>query len=339
MRRAARSLICAASLAMLIQPALSQVLINGAGATFPYPIYARWFDEYHRLHPQALLNYQSVGSGAGLRQLRAGVLDLGASDMPLTDADAALFPNGVLHFPTVVGAVVPTYNIPGINKELNFTAEALAGILTGKIVNWSDPALAAVNPGIRLPDAGIAVVHRSDGSGTTYVLSDFLSKTSPEWRAAMGRGTSLGWRTGIGAKGNEGVAGIVKQMPFSFGYVELIYAVQNRMAYGRVRNSSGKFIKAGTSSIRLAAASVADSMPGDFRVSITNPPGKDAYPISSYTWLLTPAKIADPEKKRIIVDFLKWMLSQGQSMAETLGYAPLPQPVAAKARAACDRLR
>ncbi len=339
MRRAARFLICAASLAMLIRPALSQVLINGAGATFPYPIYARWFDEYHRLHPDALLNYQSVGSGAGLRQLRAGVLDLGASDMPLTDADAALFPNGVLHFPTVIGAVVPIYNIPGVSKELNFSTETLAGILSGTIVNWNDPALAAVNPGVRLPDAGIAVVHRSDGSGTTYVLSDFLSKTSPEWQAAVGRGTSLRWRTGIGAKGNEGVAGIVKQMPFSFGYVELIYAVQNRMTYGRVRNSSGKFIKAAAASIRLAAASVANSMPADFRVSITNPPDQDAYPIASYTWLLTPARIADPEKRRIIVDFLKWMLLQGQSMAETLGYAPLPQAIATKARAALDRLR
>jgi phosphate transport system substrate-binding protein len=326
-------------LAALSHPAFCQVLINGAGATFPYPIYARWFDEFHRLRPGALINYESVGSGAGMRQLLAGVLDLGASDMPLSDADAARFPNGVLHIPTVVGAVVPAYNIPGIRKELNFSQEALSGILLGKITKWNDRELAAANPGVRLPNAQIVVVHRSDGSGSTFILSEFLSKTSEEWKSAVGVGASLRWRTGIGAKGNEGVAGIVHQMPFSLGYVELVYAEQNRMTYGRVRNSSGRYIRAGMSSIKLAAATVANSMPGDFRVSITNPAGGGAYPIASYTWLLTPARIPDPEKRRIIVDFLRWMLSSGQPMAEAMGYAPLPKPVAAQALSACGNIR
>ncbi len=329
--------ICA--LFALVCPALCQILINGAGATFPYPIYTRWFDEFHRLHPEALINYQSVGSRAGLRQLQAGVLDLGASDMPLSDADAARFPQGVLHFPTVVGAVVPVYNLPGVGRELNFAGETLAGILLGRINRWNAPEVASANPGVRLPDAQIIVVHRSDGSGTTYILSDFLSKISPEWRNAVGTGSSLRWRTGIGARGNEGVAGIVQQTPYAFGYVELIYAEHNRMAYGRVRNSSGRFVKAGTLGMTSAAAMVANAVPDDFRVSITNAPGKDAYPIASFTWLLTPARIPDVQKRRIIVDFLRWALTRGQPIADALGYAPLPQPVAAKAIKACENIR
>jgi len=320
-------------------PALAQVLVNGAGATFPYPIYARWFDEFHRLHPNALINYQSVGSGAGIRQLKAGVLDLGASDMPLNDSDLALSANGLLHFPTVIGGVVPIYNLPNLNRDINFTSQVLAGIMLGKITRWDDPLLSEGNRGVKLPAAEIIVVHRSDGSGTTYILSEYLSKTSEEWKTNGGMGTSIRWQVGIGAKGNEGVAGLVKQTTFAFGYVELVYAVQNRITCGRVRNASGRFIKADLASVSAAAASSANAMPDDFRISITNATGKDAYPIASYTWLLTPARITDPVKKRIIVDFLHWMVLDGQRMAEDLGYARLPASVASKVWKACDRIQ
>jgi len=320
-------------------PALAQVLVNGAGATFPYPIYARWFDEFHRLHPSALINYQSVGSGAGIRQLKAGVLDLGASDMPLSDSDSGLSAKGLLHFPTVIGGIVPIYNIPNLTRELNFTSQVLAGIMLGKITRWDDPQLIEANRGAKLPAAEILVVHRSDGSGTTYVLSEYLSKVSEEWKIAVGAGTSLRWRVGIGAKGNEGVAGLVKQTPFSLGYVELVYAVQNRITYGRMRNSAGRFIRADLASIGAAAKASASSMPDDFRISITDATGKDAYPIASYTWLLTPTRISDPVKKRIIVDFLRWMVLDGQRMAADLGYAPLPPSVASKVWKACDRIQ
>src|SRR5713226_409749 len=247
-------------------PALAQVLVNGAGATFPYPIYARWFDEFHRLHPNALINYQSVGSGAGIRQLKAGVLDLGASDMPLNDSNLALSANGLLHFPTVIGGVVPIYNLPNLNRDINFTSQVLAGIMLGKITRWDDPLLSEGNRGVKLPAAEIIVVHRSDGSGTTYILSEYLSKTSEEWKTNGGMGTSIRWQVGIGAKGNEGVAGLVKQTTFAFGYVELVYAVQNRITCGRVRNASGRFIKADLASVSAAAASSANAMPDDFRI-------------------------------------------------------------------------
>jgi phosphate transport system substrate-binding protein len=318
-------------------PAFAQVLVNGAGATFPYPIYAKWFDEFHRLHPSSLINYQSVGSGAGIRQLKAGVLDLGASDMPLTDDDPAVSAKGLLHFPTVIGGVVPIYNIPKLTKDIDITPEVLAGILLGRITRWDDPNLIELNRGVKLPSVEIVVVHRSDGSGTTYILSDYLAKTSSEWKSTVGVGTSVSWKVGIGAKGNEGVAGLVKQTPFSMGYAELVYAVQNHLTYGRVRNAAGRFVKADLASIRAAAS--ASSMPDDFRISITNAGGKDAYPIASYTWLLTPARISDPVKKRIIVDFLRWMILHGQRMAVEVGYAPLPEAVAAKVLKACDRIQ
>ena len=329
----------AAALALLAIPALSQVLVNGAGATFPNPIYAVWFDEFHRLRPDAMINYLPVGSRAGVRQLEAGVLDFGATDMPLSDSELVAAGVTLRHFPTVIGAVVPIYNLPGSKIELNFSAEIIAGILMGEIVRWNDPRLAQANPGARLPDAGIVPVHRSDGSGTTYILSDYLSKASPRWKAEQGAAASISWRAGIGARGNEGVAGIVKQTPFAFGYVELVYASQNRIAYGTVRNAEGRFVKAGIGAMRAAAAAAAEAMPDDFRVSITNAPGKDAYPIASYTWLLTPARIQDPAKKKVILDFLRWMLRDGQSRAESLGYAPLPRQVAAKALKACDSIR
>lgn len=334
-------ILCAATIAILAAclPASSDVLVNGAGATFPYPIYAKWFDEFHRLHPNAEINYQSVGSGGGIRQLQAGVIDFGASDSPMTDEQLSKSPNKVLHFPTVVGAVVPIYNLGKSAGELNFTPEALAGILLGAITKWNDPQLAGPNPGIALPDAGILPVHRSDGSGTTFIWTDFLSKTSPAWRGRVGTGTSVGWPAGLGAKGNEGVAGLIKQTPYSIGYVELVYAVQNRIAYGRVRNAAGEFIKASLRSISAAATPAADRMPADFRISITNASGRDAYPVASFTWLLTPARIEDPNKRKIITAFLRWMLQHGQRMAEPLGYAPLPAPVAARALKAVARIQ
>ncbi len=320
-----RSLALVAALAALLIPAEAQLLVNGAGATFPYPIYAKWFDEYHKVNPKAQINYQSIGSGGGIRQLQAGTVDFGASDSPMTGEQLAAAPGKVLHFPTVLGAVVPTYNIPGAARELNFTPEALAGIFLGTITRWNDAELARANPGVRLPAASIVVVHRSDGSGTTFVWTDYLSKASPAWQSKVGAGTAVKWPVGLGAKGNEGVAGLVSQTPHSIGYVELVYALQNKMAVGKVRNASGVFVKADAKSVTAAAA--AANIPDDFRVSIVNPPGKDAYPIASFTWLLVPARIADARKREVITGFLKWMLGPGQALAEPLGYASLPKTV------------
>ncbi len=308
----------------------SAMLINAAGATFPYPIYSKWFDEYHKLHPDIEFNYQSIGSGGGIRQVLAGTVDFGASDGPMTDEQLGQAKIKILHFPTVLGADVPTYNLSGIGQELNFTPEALAGIFLGNITKWNDPAIAGANPGVRLPDTDIVVVHRSDGSGTTYIWVDYLSKVSEEWKTKVGKSTSVNWPVGLGGKGNEGVSGLVKQTPGAIGYVELIYAIQNKMPYGKVRNSSGVFVKADLASVTAAAAAAAKSMPDDFRVSITNAPGKGAYPISSFTWLLVPTKISDPGKKKAIVDFLHWMLQDGQGLTEALSYARLPKEVVAK---------
>jgi phosphate transport system substrate-binding protein len=313
----------------LFVPLSAQTLVNGAGATFPYPIYSKWFDEYHKLHPDAQINYQSIGSGGGIRQLQAGTVDFGATDQPMNEEQLGKSSIKPLHFPTVMGAVVATYNLPGVEAELNFTPEALAGIFLGKIKKWNDPLLVKANPGVPLPANDILVVHRSDGSGTTYIWTDYLSKTSPEWKTQVGSGTSVNWPTGLGAKGNEGVAGMVKQSQYSLGYVELIYAIQNKMAYGRVRNAAGQFIQPDLASVTAAAAGAAADMPADFRVSITNAPGKGAYPISSFTWLLIPSQIMDATKKLILTDFLRWMLGPGQKMAEPLSYAPLPKSVVA----------
>jgi phosphate transport system substrate-binding protein len=325
-----------AGLAVLSEPALAspvpapeQVLINAAGASFPYPIYAKWFTEYNRLHPDIQINYQSIGSGGGIRQLQAGTVDFGASDAPMTDEQLQQATTKVLHFPTVLGAVVPTYNISGVNQELNFTQEALADIFLGKITKWNDPALVRANKDVNLPDQDIVVVHRSDGSGTSFVWTDYLSKVSSEWQSKVGKGTSVNWPVGLGGKGNEGMAGLVKQIPGAIGYVELIYAVQNKIPYGRVRNSAGIFIKADLAGV-TAAASVAKQMPEDFRVSITNATGKNAYPISSFTYLLIPARIEDAVKKQALKDFLHWMLTDGQGDAEALSYARLPKEVVAK---------
>ena len=318
-----------------------QVNLTGAGATFPYPMYSKWFDEYHKLHPAIQINYQSIGSGGGIKQVTEGTVDFGATDGPMNDVQMKEFKEkrgtNILHFPTVLGADVPTYNIPGVTGELNFTQEAIAGIFLGKITKWNDAAITGPNPGVKLPSEDIVVVHRSDGSGTTYVWTDYLSKISPEWNSKVGKGTSVNWPVGLGGKGNEGVSGQVKQTPNSIGYVELIYAKQNKMAYGKVRNKSGSFIKAELASVSAAAAGVA--MPDDFRVSITDTASKTAYPISSFTWLLIPEEIKNKEKLKIIQEFLKWMLGPGQKLTTALDFAPLPAPVVAKETKALAKVR
>ncbi|MDP9113116.1 MAG: phosphate ABC transporter substrate-binding protein PstS [Acidobacteriota bacterium] len=310
-----------------------QILINAAGATFPYPMYSKWFDAYHKKFSNLQFNYQSIGSGGGIKQVTEGTVDFGASDGPMNDKQLQEFKDkhgfGILHFPTVMGADVPVYNVAGVNTDLNFTPEALAGIFLGKITKWNDPELAKANPAAKLPAADIIVVHRSDGSGTTYIWTDYLSKVSPEWEMKVGRGTSVNWPVGLGGKGNEGVSGQVQQTPNSIGYVELIYAVQNKMKTGKVKNAAGNWVQASLAGVTAAAAS-SKEMPDDFRVSITNAPGKDAYPVSSFTWLLIPEKISDPTKKKAIKDFLAWMLADGQSMTEPLAYARLPKAVVAK---------
>jgi phosphate transport system substrate-binding protein len=318
----------AAMLLVMATSAPAQLLINGAGATFPYPIYAKWFDEYRKINPQAQINYQSIGSGGGIRQLQAGTVDFGASDSPMTDEQISQANGKVLHFPTVLGAVVTTYNVPGVKQELTFTPEALGGIFLGTITRWNDPELARANPGASLPANNIVVVHRSDGSGTTFVWTDYLSKANAAWKSKVGAGNSVNWPAGLGAKGNEGVAGLVKQTPNAIGYVELVYAIQNKMSYGKIRNAAGASVKADLKGVTAAAASAV--VPVDFRVSITNAPGKDAYPISSFTWLLVPAKIQNAQKRKILTDFLRWMLTDGQKLAEPLGYAPLPKAVVDK---------
>jgi len=319
-------------------PLLAQTKLNGAGATFPYPMYSKWFNEYHNQHPDIEINYQSIGSGGGIRQVSAGTVDFGASDGPMTDEQLASAKFKIIHLPTVLGSVVPAYNIPGFKGELKFTPDILAGIFLGKITSWNDPAIAKINPDAKLPAQSIIVVHRSDGSGTTYVWTDYLSKISSEWKTQVGTKTSVSWPVGMGAKGNEGVAGMIRQMDGAFGYVELVYAVQNKITYGSVKNAAGSFVKASLESITAAAASV-KNMPADFRVSITNAPGKDAYPISSFTWLLVPADWKDKNKQKVFVDFLNWMLEQGQTMTADLNYAPLPDSVKQKEREAIKAIR
>src|ERR1700726_4117183 len=304
--------------------------INAAGATFPYPIYSKWFDEYHKMHPAIQINYQSIGSGGGITQLLAHTVDFGASDGPMSDEQLGQAGFKILHFPTVLGGAVPSYNIPGVATDLKFTPEALAGIYLGKITKWNDPAIASANPGVKLPKDDIVVVHRSDGSGTSYIWTDYLSKVSPEWQQKVGKATSVNWPVGLGGKGNEGVSALIQQTPDSLGYIELIYAIQNHLPYGKVKNSSGAFVKADLASVSAAAAAAAKNMPDAFRVSITNPEGKEAYPIASFTWLLIPSKFADAAKRDVVKDFLKWMMTDGQQYCEALSYAKLPKEVVAK---------
>lgn len=317
--------------------------LTGAGATFPYPMYSKWFNEYHKMHGNIEINYQSIGSGGGIKQVTEATVDFGASDGPMNDKQIAEFKQkrgcDILHFPTVLGADVPTYNIPGVTAELNFTPEALAGIFLGKITKWNDSEIQKSNTKVKLPDNDLIVVHRSDGSGTTYVWVDYLSKISPEWKQKVGVGTSVKWPVGLGGKGNEGVSGLVKQTPYSLGYLELVYAIQNHLAYGRVRNQSGNFIKADLASVTAAAAASASNMPDDFRVSITNAAGPNAYPISSFTWLLIPTKFQDAAKEKAIKDFLHWMLGPGQNYTAALAYAQLPKQVIAKEERAIDKIQ
>jgi phosphate transport system substrate-binding protein len=301
------------------------VQINGAGATFPYPVYSKWFSEYNKLHANVQINYASIGSGGGIRQLVERTVFFGASDQPMSDEMLSKAPGAILHFPTVLGAVVPVYNIEGLSTQIKFTGPILADIFLGKITKWNDPALVKINPGVSLPSSAITVAHRSDGSGTTFVWADYLAKISPEWKQKVGANSSLNWPVGVGGKGNEGVAGLVTQSPGSLGYVELVYALQNKIGYGAVQNQAGEFVNPEIKSVTAAAAGAMPTMPKDFRVSITNSPGQGAYPISSFTWILLYESPENKEHARVMNDFLKWSLSDGQPMAETLGYARLPE--------------
>jgi len=329
MRRLILLLLCA----LVALPVVGQTTLNGAGATFPYPMYSKWFSEYHKLHADIQVNYQSIGSGGGIRQVTEGTVDFGASDMPMTDGQLeeaqTKRKTKILNIPSVLGADVPAYNIPGVSGEVKFTPDTLAGIFLGRITKWNDKAITSVNPGVNFPDKPIIVVHRSDGSGTTFIWTDYLSKISADWESKVGRNTSVQWPIGLGGKGNEGVAGSIRQLPGAIGYVELIYAVQNNISYGSVKNSAGNFVKASLDSVTAAAAS-SPKMPADFRVSITNAPGKDAYPISSFTWLLVPQQSKDAARGKILADFLNWMVTDGQKMTAALSYAPLPDGVVQK---------
>jgi phosphate transport system substrate-binding protein len=317
-----------AGLLVVLMSAAQAQKLTGAGATFPYPIYSKWFSEYSGAHPGVEINYQSIGSGGGIRQMTAGLVDFGATDAPATDEQLAPSKSKLIHIPTVMGAVVPIFNIPGVG-DLKFSPDVLADIYLNKITNWNDGRIAKDNPGVKLPDLKIIVVHRADGSGTTYIFTDYLSKVSKEWAGGPGKGASPSWPTGIAGKGNEGVAGYVRQMPGTVGYVELIYALQNKISYGSIKNAAGNFVKASIEGVTEAAASL-KQIPDDYRVSITNAPGKDAYPISSFTWILVPLKSADPAKGKVIKDMLSWIVKSGEDEASGLSYAPLPKNLVEK---------
>jgi phosphate transport system substrate-binding protein len=324
---------------MAAAAAAAPIQINGAGATFPNPIYSKWFSEYNKLHPDIQINYQPIGSGGGIRQLTNQTVFFGATDGPMTNEQIQAAGARVVHLPTVLGAVVPVYEVPGLSEPLRFSGPLLADIFLGKVTKWNDKAIAAENPGVKLPDSDITVVHRSDGSGTSYIWCDFLAKSSPEWSKRVGVATAVNWPVGVGGKGNEGVAGLVKQTPNSIGYVELIYALQNKIPYGVVKNAAGNYVKASVDSVTAAAAATEGKMPADFRVSITNAPGKDVYPISSFTWLLLYESNKDKARSQAMVDFVKWALSDGQRYASELGYAPLPQSVVKLEMEALKRIK
>ena len=316
--------------------ASAQMMINGAGATFPYPIYSKWFDEYVKVDPSVRFNYQSIGSGGGQKQILAQTVDFGASDGPMTDENLAKAPGKILHIPTVAGAVVMTYNVPG-NPSLKLDGETIADIFLGKIKKWNDPKIAATNAGVKLPDNEIVVVHRSDGSGTTFIFTDYLSKVSAEWKQKAGNNTSVNWPTGIGGKGNEGVSGQVKQTPGTIGYVELIYALQNKMPYADLKNAAGEFVKPTIESVTAALATA--EIPDDFRFSMTNAPGKEAYPIAGATWLLVYQQQKDAAKGKKLVEFLKWAAKDGEKMAKDLQYAPLPDTLQQRVLARIDEIK
>lgn len=321
-----RNILVAGVLALAAIGATAQNL-NGAGATFPYPIYSKWFSEFSQQNAGVKINYQSIGSGGGIRQVSEGTVDFGATDGPMSDEQIAGAKIKTQHIPTVLGAVVPVYNLPGVNKDINFSGDVIADIYLGKITKWNDGRIAKDNPGVSLPDKPILPVYRSEGSGTTYIFTDYLSKVNSDWVTKVGKNTSVKWPTGIGQKGNEGVAGMVRQSPYAFGYVELIYALQNKMSFGAVKNASGKFLKASTDGVTAAAAAAAKTMPADYRVSITNAPGAASYPISSFTWLLIPTHSTDATKTATLKSFMTWMLDHGESEASGLSYAPLPKQV------------
>ena len=318
---------------LLVTVASAQTTINGAGSTFVYPIMSKWANEYQRVNPAMQINYQSIGSGGGIRQVSEGTVDFGATDGPMSDEQLGASKVGkIMHVPVVMGADVPAYNIPGITTELKFTPEILAGIFLGDIQNWSDPKISKENPGVKFPSMQIIVAHRSDGSGTTYIWTDYLSKVSPEWNSKVGRGTAVKWPTGMGQKGNEGVAGLIRQMPGAIGYIELIYAEENKIPFGSVKNSSGMFVKASLASVTAAAASA--QIPDDFRYSITNASGKDAYPISGTTWMLIPVTPHDPNRGKMVRSFADWVLSDGQNLAASLHYAKLPDALLVRVKRA-----
>jgi len=341
MKRLAGMLVVVLALGGIVW-AQNALLINGAGATFPNPIYSKWFNDFHKANGTQI-NYQPVGSGAGIKQVTEGTVDFGATDGPMNDEQIKAYRAkngaGILHFPTVLGAVVPTYNVPGVNAPLNFTPEALAGIFLGRVSKWNDPTIANANKGVNLPGNDIVVIHRSDGSGTTYIWTDYLSKVSGDWKDKVSKGTSVNWPVGLGGKGNEGVTGLIKQTPNSIGYVELIYAAQNKVPYGAVKNSAGTFVSADLASVTEAGVGAVKTMPEDFRVSITNAPGKTAYPISSFTWLLIPEKFKDAGKRDALKKFLTWAITDGQGSAENLSYAKLPKEVVDKELKAINKVQ
>ncbi|MEK6304423.1 MAG: phosphate ABC transporter substrate-binding protein PstS [Acidobacteriota bacterium] len=309
----------------------AELRLQGAGATFPNPLYQKWFSEYNKVNPGVKFDYQSIGSGGGIKQISSRTVDFGGTDAPMKDDELKAAPGELLHIPTVLGAVVVTYNLPSVKTELNLTPEALAGTFLGKITKWNDPAIASSNPGVSLPDAPITVVHRSDGSGTTFVFTDYLSKVSAEWKEKVGAGTAVQWPAGGGEKGNEGVTGRVKQTPNSLGYTELIYAEENKLPVASIKNSTGQFVRPSLDSTTAAASSVAGQIPDDLRVSITNAPGAAAYPISSFTYLLVYKEQQDQAKGQALVDFLWWAIHDGEQMARDKLYAPLPDEVVKKA--------
>ena len=340
MRTTHKLAIALATTCALVAGVAAQTMrINGAGATFPYPIYSKWFSEYNKLHSDVQINYQSIGSGGGIQQVTKQTVFFGATDGPMTAEQLQAAPGKIMHFPTVLGAVVPVYNLPSVKAELKFSGPVLADIFLGKITKWNDPAIAKLNAGVTLPASDITVAHRADGSGTTYIWVDYLAKVSPEWKTKVGVATSVNWPTGVGGRGNEGVAGLVTQTPGSIGYVELIYALQNKIAYGSVQNAAGEFVKGSVQAVTAAAAAAATQMPADFRVSITNAPGKGVYPISSFTWLLFYENAKDKAQAKTMVDFMKWALTDGQRYCADLGYAPLPEAVVKLEMAALAKIK
>ncbi|MGB8029328.1 MAG: phosphate ABC transporter substrate-binding protein PstS [Terracidiphilus sp.] len=322
-----KSLLIVALFVCALSTAQAQT-ITAAGATFPYPIYSKWFSEYSAAHPGVQINYQSIGSGGGIKQVCSGTVDFGASDMPMTDDLLKSCGVKLIHIPTVLGADVPAYNVPGVSTDLKFSQSVIADIFLGKITNWNDPQIAKDNPGIHLPDQKIIVVHRSDGSGTTFIWTDFLSKVSKEWASGPGKGTAINWPTGVGGKGNEGVAGYIRQLPGAIGYIELIYALENHINFGSVQNADGKFVKASIDGVTAAAATA--KIPADYRVSITNAPGPNVYPVSSFTYLLIPLQPKSMANEKVIKDLLSWSINSGESQVSTLSYAPLPDSLKQK---------